>query len=204
MDTDNNNNNIQQQQDDNTQTTSTQEYRKVPIPSHRMTPLKENWLKVCSPLVQHLKLQVRMNLKQRAVELRSSPETSDPAHVQRGADFVRAFALGFALEDALALVRLDDLFVDTFDVHEVRELRGDHYARAIGRVAGKNGKTKFAIENTTRTRIVLADSRVHILGSYENIKLARDSIIKLIMGSPPGKVYAHLRNVASRLKERAH
>jgi RNA-binding protein PNO1 len=30
--------------------------------------------------------------------------------------------------------------------------------------AGIGGKTKFAIENATRTRIIVADSKIHILG----------------------------------------
>lgn len=63
-------------------------------------------------------------------------------------------------------------------------------------------KQRYAIENATRTRIVVADSHVHILGSFANIKLARDAICSLILGAPPGKVYNQLRNVARRLAER--
>ena len=45
--------------------------------------------------------------------------------------------------------------------------------------------------------------KIHILGSFQNIKIARDAIVSLILGSPPGKVYAGLRTVASRMKQRA-
>ncbi|XP_075236852.1 RNA-binding protein pno1-like [Lycorma delicatula] len=178
------------------------EMRKVPVPAHRYTPLKENWMKIFSPVVEHLKLQIRFNLKTRNVEIRSCPDTVDISNLQKAADFVKAFVYGFEVEDALALLRLDNLFVESFEIKDVKTLRGDHLSRAVGRLAGKGGRTKFTIENITKTRIVLADSKIHILGSYQNIQIAMKAICNLIMGSPPSKVYGQLRNVASRMSER--
>lgn len=92
------------------------EHRKVPIPPHRMTPLKASWPKIYPPLVEHLKLQCRMNMKSKAVELRTSKATTDNGAIQKGADFVRAFALGFDVDDAIALLRMDDLYIETFEI----------------------------------------------------------------------------------------
>lgn len=175
--------------------------RKVPVPPHRFSPLKSNWPQIYPPLVDHLKLAVRMNVKNKAVELRNS-KASTPGALQKGEDFIKAFCLGFDLQDAIALLRLDDLYLETFEIKDVKTLTGDHLARAIGRIAGNQGKTKFAIENASRTRIVLADSKVHILGAFKNIQIARSSVVNLILGKPPGKVYNNLRTVSARMKER--
>lgn len=161
------------------------EMRKILVPPHRMTPLKSAWPKVYPPLVEHLKLQVRMNVKGKAVELRTSKFTTDAAALQKGEDFVKAFTLGFDVDDAIALLRLDDLYIETFEIRDVKTLNGEHLGRAIGRIAGKDGKTKFAIENASRTRIVLADQKIHILGGFKNIHIAREAVVSLILGSPP-------------------
>ncbi|XP_025889806.1 RNA-binding protein PNO1 [Nothoprocta perdicaria] len=175
---------------------------RVPVPAHRYSPLKESWMRIFTPIVEHLRLRVRFNLRTRNVEIKTCPETEDISALTKAADFVKAFVLGFQVEDALALIRLDDLFLESFEVTDVKPLKGDHLSRAIGRIAGKGGKTKFTIENVTRTRIVLADTKIHILGSFQNIKMARTAICNLILGSPPSKVYGNIRAVASRAAER--
>ncbi|CAG8566158.1 735_t:CDS:2 [Rhizophagus irregularis] len=165
--------------------------RKISVPSHRFKPLKKDWKKIYEPLVKHLSLQVRMNTR-----------SNHSGSLQKAADFVKAFMMGFDVEDAIAILRVDDLYIDSFDIKDVKKLEGDHLSRAIGRIAGKNGKVKFAIENASKTRIVLADSSIHILGSFQNIKIARDSVVSLILGSPPGKVHANLKIINARMKQR--
>merc|ERR1711874_696014 len=143
-----------------------------------------------------------MNTRRRCVEIQNSEVVQDIGALQKAADYIKAFMLGFDQTDAIALLRLDDLFIESFEVKDVKRLQGDHMSRCIGRIAGKDGKTKYAIENATRTRISLCEDKVHILGSFANIKLARDSICSLILGSAPGKVYTRLRTVSKRLQER--
>mmetsp|Transcript_31269 Transcript_31269/g.43332 ORF Transcript_31269/g.43332 Transcript_31269/m.43332 type:complete len:237 (+) Transcript_31269:274-984(+) len=177
------------------------QFRRVAVPQHRFTPLKENWMALYKPVTEQLKLDMRMNLKTKKIEIKTTKETPEIGSLQKAADFVQAFILGFDTTDAIALLRLDDLFLESFEIKDVKTLRGEHLSRCIGRLSGKQGKTKFTIENATRTRIVLADTHIHILGSFTNIKVARDAMCSLIMGSPPGKVYSKLRVVTSRMAE---
>lgn len=54
------------------QTTLKSETRRIPMPPHRMTPLKKDWINIFGPLTEMLGLQVRMNVQRRCVEIRVS------------------------------------------------------------------------------------------------------------------------------------
>ncbi|KAI6233198.1 hypothetical protein M3Y99_00945700 [Aphelenchoides fujianensis] len=169
------------------------EMRKVPIPSSRYNRLRTNWPKITAPIVQQLKLQIRFNLKSRRVEIRCpKDQTPNLTYLQKAEDFVRAFSLGFEVQDAIAL---------SFEVTDVKPLQGEHLSRAIGRIAGKDGRTKMTIENVTKTRIMIAGSKIHVMGAFTNLRLARHTLCSLILGRPPSKVYGNLRNLASRIKD---
>ncbi|VDK18481.1 unnamed protein product [Anisakis simplex] len=59
------------------------EIRKIPVPPHRYSPLKDNWVKIFTPIVKQLHLQIRFNLKSRNVEIRNSTDSDDLTNLQK-------------------------------------------------------------------------------------------------------------------------
>ncbi|VDM15571.1 unnamed protein product [Hydatigera taeniaeformis] len=176
--------------------------RSVLVPKNRRSPLKQHWKAIVEILTKQLKLMVclRTQSGRWAVLMRVSPETTDPQHLQKGVDFVSAFVAGFSVQDALAILRIDGIYMESFHINDVRQrLRNDHMARAVGRICGANGRIRLSIENATRTRIVMADRCIRILGSNERIAVARKAICDLIIGAPPNKVFGRLQNQIARL-----
>lgn len=183
------------------------QFRCVDIPPNRSTPLHKKWeTHFYEPIRNEMKIDIRTNLntKRPRVELKTMRDTPDIGNLQKCADYLNAFMLGFDPDQVKdAFLKYDGFYLDTVNIKEVKSsLKGEHLSRTIGRICGKGGKTKFTIENATKTRIVVADEIVHICGSYAAVKIARDAICRLILGSPAGSVYSRLRIIAARASER--
>ncbi|SOV25412.1 small subunit rRNA processing KH domain protein, putative [Plasmodium sp. DRC-Itaito] len=191
---------IKNKKKNNNNNMNTHEMRIITIPKQRRSSVIKNWLELIKPIVTHLKLEIRMNKDK--IEVRTCKLTEDKNNLQKSSDYIKAYLLGFTLEDSLALLRIEDLYIESFQIQDVKILKGDHLSRCIGRICGSNGSTKYAIENATKTRIVIANDKIHILGSFNNIKMARHSICSLILGSTQGKIFNKLNILAKRMKER--
>ena len=100
------------------QLTQSADFRRVSVPQHRMTPLRNSWETIVKTIVERLKLQIRMNTKKKCVEIRSCAETDDKLNIQRACDFIKAFMLGFNLNDAIAMLRLDDLYLESLEIRD--------------------------------------------------------------------------------------
>jgi len=59
------------------------EFRRIAIPPHRMSPLKREWVNLYTPMVEMLGLQVRMNVKRRCVEIKVSHQALSSAVTKR-------------------------------------------------------------------------------------------------------------------------
>lgn len=68
-------------------TTLKSEMRRVPVPPHRMTPLKKDWVNIFGPLTEMMGLQVRMNVQRRCVEIRVSDKSCRRSFVSHAASW---------------------------------------------------------------------------------------------------------------------
>lgn len=179
------------------------QHRSIAIPSYKLKYIKQDWLKIYTPIVEICKLQVKMNVRTKNIEVRTCEYTVDAAYVERSIEFIRAILHGFTIEDSMAILKFADVFIDSFGVNEVKTLRNAHFDRAIGRIVGREGKTKGAIEHFAKCRLVIRDGKVFFLGEVENVRIAKDAVSRLIMGSKPGSIFNRLRIISTRIKDRS-
>lgn len=176
--------------------------RTVQIPPHRMRIIKQNWLAIYTAIVEYGKLQIRLNRRNNTVDLRTCPSTLDSAFLERSGSFIEAVAEGFKIEDAIAIMKYHDVFIESFKIDEVRKLKNGHMNRALGRIIGREGRTKESIENFAKCKFLLLDQRIVILGCPDNIKIAKDAIGRLIQGVNPSSIFNRLRIIANKIKDK--
>jgi len=122
----------------------------------------------------------------------------DPFDEWVAKDVVKAIGRGFAPEKAIKLLNegyaLETLLLRDFANTE-KSLQ-----RKKGRVIGERGKTRKNIEEMTNTYVSIYGKTISIIGTYEDVALAKEAIIKLLEGSSHTSAYKFMERSVASLK----
>jgi ribosomal RNA assembly protein len=109
----------------------------------------------------------------------------------------RAIALGFEPRRAFKLIG-DDFYLEEIDLAQAVHGSPKALARYKARVIGEQGKIKRNIEHYSGAFLAVGDERVAFLGGFDEIKLAKDAVFKILEGKEISTVYAFLEKYAKK------
>jgi len=101
-------------------------------------------------------------------------------------DVLNAVALGFSAHQALTLLEAD---TQLKVINLKKYVKESSFKRIMGRIIGQKGKTKKKIEQTTDVKISIKNSRVGVLGDYNDVNIVTEAIMKIIEGAAYRNVY---------------
>jgi ribosomal RNA assembly protein len=149
------------------------------------------------------KLGVELQIDSEAgdVSITMAEKAEDPSMLFTAKDLVTAIGRGFSPEHAFRLVRDEEAMLDLIDLRSVFGKSDADIKRIQGRIIGTNGKTRRIIEELTDTSVSVFGHTVGIIGTMEQIQIAREAIEMLIKGSMHGTVYRFLHRKRRELKK---
>ncbi|NCC70667.1 RNA-processing protein, partial [bacterium] len=105
-------------------------------------------------------------------------------------NIINAINYGHSPENSLLLV--NESYV--FDIIDVKNLVKNHDRLKIvmGRIIGKNGSTRKAIEQITKCHVAVKDTYVSVIGPFENTLLVHEALNMLISGASHKSFYSYL------------
>ena len=127
---------------------------------------------------------------------------TDPSMLFKAKDVITAIGRGFSPEHAFRLIRDEEAVLDILDLRAVFGKSEADIKRVKGRIIGMNGKTRMIIEELTETNIAVYGHTVGIVGTLEQVQVAREAIEMLIKGSMHATVYRFLHRKRRQLKKK--
>jgi len=127
---------------------------------------------------------------------------TDPSMLFKAKDVITAIGRGFSPEHAFRLIRDEEAVLDILDLRAVFGKSEADIKRVKGRIIGMNGKTRMIIEELTDTNIAVYGHTVGIIGTLEQVQVAREAIEMLIKGSMHATVYRFLHRKRRQLKKK--
>lgn len=108
-------------------------------------------------------------------------------------NIIKAIGRGFSPENAFRL--LDEN--ENLEIIELDQFNDNRLKIIKSRLIGTNGKTWKLIEKCSGCSLSVYGKTVSLIGSYEQLNIAREAVQMIIRGSKHSKVYDFLFQAAS-------
>jgi len=150
------------------------------------------------------KLSVELEIDSDAgdVHISVTENATDPSTLFRAKDVVTALGRGFSPEHAFRLVRDEDAVMELIDLRGVFGKSEADLKRVKARIIGMKGKTRRIIEELTDANVAVYGHTVGVIGTLEQVQVAREAIEMLVKGSMHSTVYRFLHRKRRELKKK--
>ncbi|HVP17104.1 MAG TPA: KH domain-containing protein [candidate division Zixibacteria bacterium] len=172
------------------------------IPRERVGVLIGPEGKTKKHIEEKLKVELQIDSEAGDVSIALAEKADDPSMLFKAKDLVTAIGRGFSPEHAFRLVRDEEAMLDLIDLRSVFGKSDADIKRVQGRIIGMNGKTRRIIEELTDTSVSVYGHTVGIIGTVEQVQIAREAIEMLVKGSMHGTVYRFLHRKRRELKKK--
>lgn len=174
----------------------------VRIPKERIGVLIGPEGRIKKSIEERLSVELQIDSDAGDVNILMAENAVDPSMLFKTKDVVTALGRGFSPEHAFRLIRDEEAVLDILDLRTVFEKSEADIKRIKGRIIGMNGKTRRIIEEMTDASVAVYGHTVGIIGTLEQVQVAREAIEMLIRGSMHATVYRFLHRKRRQLKKK--
>jgi len=132
----------------------------------------------------------QLTLDSETGEVRIEPG-EDPLGALKAREVIHAIARGFSSERAFRLFQ-DDQLLEVIDIRDFAGSSERALVRLKGRAIGERGKTRQILEETTGAHVSIYGKTIAIIGTAEQLAVARGAIQILLEGAKHSSVYRFL------------
>jgi ribosomal RNA assembly protein len=126
----------------------------------------------------------------------------DPLGAMKARDVINAIARGFSSEKAFRLFA-DDSQLEVIDIREYAGESENALVRVKGRLIGEGGKVRRTIEESTGASVSVYGKTVSLIGSPEQLAVAREAVEMILRGAKHSSVFRFLESKRREARERA-
>ncbi len=128
-----------------------------------------------------------------AITISPKKEMDDPLGVWKTSHIVKAIGRGFNPNTALKLIN-DDYYLEVIKLSLFVGKSKKALSRYKGRIIGKDGRTREIIVDMADVDMAIYGKTVSIIGTIENLEVAKEAVIMILNGSRHKSVYSFLEN----------